>query len=72
MGSTCTWCCLRRLRRAAVEQTAVCQPADSDKHERHNGEEARYLMGTPLLADYLEEGASQLGYAREDLEEGLP
>jgi hypothetical protein len=41
-------------------------------HERHNGEEARYLMGTPLLADYLEEGASQLGYAREDLEEGLP
>jgi hypothetical protein len=41
-------------------------------HERHNGNEARYLMGTPLLADYLEEGAAQLGYAREDLEEGLP
>jgi hypothetical protein len=41
-------------------------------HERHNGTEARYLMGTPLLADYLEEGASQLGYSREDLEEGLP
>ena len=41
-------------------------------HERHNGYEARYLMGTPLLADYLEEGAAQLGYAREDLEEGLP
>jgi hypothetical protein len=41
-------------------------------HERHNGDEARYLMGTPLLADYLEEGAAQLGYAREDLEEGLP
>jgi hypothetical protein len=41
-------------------------------NERHNGDEARYLMGTPLLADYLEEGAAQLGYAREDLEEGLP
>lgn len=41
-------------------------------HERYNGDEARYLMGTPLLADYLEEGAAQLGYAREDLEEGLP
>jgi Protein of unknown function (DUF3775) len=41
-------------------------------HERHNGEEARYLMGTPLLADYLEEGASQLGYSREDLEDRLP
>ena len=41
-------------------------------HERHNGDESRYLMGTPLLADYLEEGAAQLGYSREDLEEGLP
>lgn len=40
--------------------------------ERHNGGEARYLMGTPLLADYLEEGAAQLGYSREDLEDGLP
>ena len=41
-------------------------------HERHNGDETRYLMGMPLLADYLEEGAAQLGYSREDLEEGLP
>jgi hypothetical protein len=41
-------------------------------HERHNGEEARYLLGTPLLADYLEEGAAQLGYSREDLETGQP
>jgi len=46
--------------------------AVSAAHERHNGDEARYLMGTPLLSDYLEEGAAQLGYAREDLEEGLP
>lgn len=41
-------------------------------HERHNGDEACYLMGTPLLADYLEEGVAQLGYTREDLEDGLP
>lgn len=41
-------------------------------HDRHNGDEARYLMGTPLLADYLEEGAAQLGYSREDLEGGQP
>jgi hypothetical protein len=41
-------------------------------HERHNGEETRYLLGTPLLSDYLEEGAAQLGYSREDLEEGQP
>ena len=40
--------------------------------ERHNGKEAQYLMGTPLLADYLEEGGSQLGYSREDFEDGLP
>ena len=39
-------------------------------HDRHNGGEARYLLGTPLLADYLEEGAAQLGYSREDLETG--
>lgn len=41
-------------------------------HDRHNGDEARYLMGTPLLADFLEEGASLLGYSREDLETGQP
>jgi hypothetical protein len=41
-------------------------------HDRHNGDETRYLIGTPLLADLLEEGASQLGYSREDLEEGQP
>jgi hypothetical protein len=40
-------------------------------HERHNGDEARYLMGTPLLADHMDGGAAQFGYAREDLE-GLP
>ena len=36
--------------------------------ERHNGREASYLMGTPLLGDYLEEGAIALGYNAEDLE----
>jgi hypothetical protein len=29
---------------------------------------AGYLIGTPLLADYLEEGLSQLGYSAEDYE----
>lgn len=37
-------------------------------HERHNGREAHYLAGTPLLADYLEEGVSQLGYSLEEFE----
>jgi hypothetical protein len=28
----------------------------------------RYLLGTPLLGDYLEEGLSQLGYSLEGFE----
>ena len=31
-------------------------------HERHNERTAEYLIETPLVADYLEEGVSQLGY----------
>ena len=37
-------------------------------HLRHNGREAAYLAGTPLLADYLEEAVSQLGYSLDDFE----
>jgi len=36
--------------------------------ERHNRRDASYLAGTPLLADYLEEGAAALGYPMETLE----
>ena len=36
----------------------------------HNETETEYLVGTPLLADYLEEGLSQLGYSIEDYEIG--
>ena len=36
----------------------------------HNEKETDYLIGTPLLADYLEEGLSQLGYSIEDYEIG--
>ena len=32
----------------------------------HDEKETQYLIGTPLLADYLEEGLSQLGYSLED------
>jgi hypothetical protein len=42
--------------------------AKAAAHERHNGREAAYLAGTPLLADYLEEAASQLGYSLEEFE----
>ena len=36
----------------------------------HEEKETDYLIGTPLLADYLEEGLSQLGYSLEDFEIG--
>ena len=44
--------------------------AKATAHERHNGREAAYLAGTPLLADYLEEAVSQLGYSLEEFEVG--
>lgn len=34
----------------------------------HNARTAAYLLGTPLLADYLEEGYSMLGHSCEDVE----
>jgi len=36
----------------------------------HDEKETDYLVGTPLLADYLEEGLSQLGYSIGDFEIG--
>ncbi len=30
--------------------------------ERHNGREAKYLIGTPLVGDYIEEGLVALGF----------
>jgi hypothetical protein len=36
----------------------------------HDEKETDYLIGTPLLADYLEEGLSELGYSLEDFEIG--
>lgn len=44
--------------------------AKATAHERHNGREAAYLAGTPLLADYLEEAVAQLGYSLEEFEIG--
>ncbi|HKM70446.1 MAG TPA: DUF3775 domain-containing protein [Stellaceae bacterium] len=34
----------------------------------HDEKETQYLVGTPLLANYLEEGLSELGYSLEDFE----
>jgi hypothetical protein len=38
--------------------------------ERHKGPTARYLMGMPLLGDYLEEGAAALGVNLTEDESG--
>lgn len=38
--------------------------------EARTGTEADYLIGTPLLADYLEEGVAALGLSLEDEERG--
>lgn len=35
-----------------------------------NAQETSYLLGTPLLADYLEEGAAALGLSLDDYDEG--
>ena len=40
----------------------------SDAAEAHNEHSAEYLLGTPLLADYLSEGLASLGYNCEDYE----
>ncbi len=39
----------------------------SDAHNEHT---ASYLLGIPLLSDYLQEGLSELGYSIEDFEMG--
>ena len=36
----------------------------------HNNRTASYLLGTPLLADYLEEGLSQFGMSCEEFAMG--
>jgi Protein of unknown function (DUF3775) len=40
------------------------------KNERVNKTE-NYLIGIPLLADYLEEGLDKLGFSVEDAEDGI-
>ena len=42
----------------------------SEARRIHDEKETSYLVGTPLLADYLEEGLSQLGYSLQDFEIG--
>ena len=42
----------------------------SEGHREHAGRVATYLMGEPLLSDYLEEGLSQFGFSCAEFEIG--
>jgi len=42
----------------------------SEGHREHAGRVAAYLMGEPLLSDYLEEGLSQFGFSCAEFEIG--
>jgi hypothetical protein len=59
-----TW--LGRDDYSASDWAAVRAEALRARNERT----AEYLLGTPLLADFLEEGLSMLGYSCEDFEIG--
>lgn len=41
--------------------------AKKEARDRHTGPTADYLLGIPVLADYLEAGLSELGYSCENL-----
>lgn len=41
--------------------------AKKEARERHTGPTADYLLGIPVLADYLEAGLDELGYSCNDL-----
>jgi hypothetical protein len=47
---------------------AEWREALQDARQIHDEKETTYLVGTPLLGDYLEEGLAQLGYSIADYE----
>ncbi len=50
---------------ASAEDWAQIRKDAADAHNEHSAE---YLLGTPLLADYLSEGLASLGYDCESFE----
>jgi hypothetical protein len=53
--------------RGTFEPEEFEEAVETARLERINST-ARYLLGLPLLADYLEEGLEKLGYSAEDVE----
>lgn len=58
------------IGRGSFSPDELSEAVDTAKSEQINRTEA-YLMGMPLLADYLEEGLDKLGFSVEDAEEGV-
>jgi Protein of unknown function (DUF3775) len=55
------------IGRGTYEPEELGEAVETARAERSNCT-ARYLLGMPLLADYLEEGLEKLGYSVEDIE----
>lgn len=55
------------IGRGTFEPEEYSDAVDTARAERTNST-AKYLMGMPLLADYLEEGLEKMGYSVEDIE----
>ena len=55
------------IGRGTFEPEEIDEAVETAKNERNNST-ATYLLGLPLLADYLEEGLEKLGYSVEDIE----
>jgi uncharacterized protein DUF3775 len=56
--------------RGSFSPEELDEAIETAKSERVNKTE-NYLLGIPLLADYLEEGLDKLGYSVEEAEEGI-
>lgn len=55
------------IGRGTFDAEDLDEAVDTAKAERTNST-ARYLLGIPMLADFLEEGLEKLGYSVEDVE----
>jgi hypothetical protein len=56
--------------RGSFSAEEIDEAIETAKSERINKTED-YLIGIPLLADYLEEGLDKLGFSVEDAEDGI-
>lgn len=56
--------------RGTYSAEEFAEAVDMARNERTNPTED-YLLGIPLLADYLEEGLEKMGYSVEAVEEGV-